>query len=81
VGSPVDLSAEIAQARAAHDDIVANDPQLAMYVAMLEREYDRRAEAMIPTADDLGAEFEAFLAGLDDTDADPTGDDPASDDD
>jgi hypothetical protein len=81
VGSPVDLSAEIAQARAAHDDIVANDPQLAMYVAMLEREYDRRAEAMIPTADDLGAEFEAFLAGLDDTDPDPTDDDPASDDD
>jgi len=47
----------------------------------LEREYDRRAEAMIPTADDLGAEFEAFLAGLDDTDPDPTGDDPAHDDD
>ncbi|MEL0074528.1 MAG: hypothetical protein VW708_00250, partial [Ilumatobacter sp.] len=67
--------AEIAQARAAHDDIVANDPQLAMYVAMLEREYDRRAEAMIPTADDLGAEFEAFLAGLDDTNPDPASDD------
>ena len=85
----MDLSAEIAQARAAHDDIVANDPQLAMYVAMLEREYDRRAEAMIPTADDLGAEFEAFLAGLDDTDLsaadpstadpDPAGDDPEPD--
>jgi proteasome assembly chaperone (PAC2) family protein len=79
VGKPVDLGAEIAQARAAHDDIVANDPQLAMYVAMLEREYDRRSEAMIPTADDLGAEFEAFLAGLDDTDPDPPGADPDPD--
>ena len=79
IADPVDLGAEITQARAAHDDIVANDPQLAMYVTMLEREYDRRAEAMIPTADDLGAEFEAFLAGLDDTDPDPAGDDPAPD--
>jgi len=50
-----------------------------MYVAMLEREYDRRSEAMIPTADDLGAEFEAFLAGLDDTDPDAAGDDPDTD--
>jgi len=32
-----------------------------MYVALLEAEFDRRAEAQIPTADDLGAEFEEFL--------------------
>ena len=32
-----------------------------MYVALLEAEFDRRAEAPIPSADDLGAEFEAFL--------------------
>jgi len=28
---------------------------------MLEAEFDRRAEAAIPSADDLGDEFEAFL--------------------
>jgi hypothetical protein len=35
-----------------------------MYVAMLEAEFDRRAEAAIPTADDLGAQFETFLRDL-----------------
>ena len=44
-----------------HDEIVANDEQLQMYVKMLEAEFDRRAEAQIPSADDLGAEFEEFL--------------------
>jgi hypothetical protein len=28
---------------------------------MLEAEFDRRAEAQIPTADDLGDQFENFL--------------------
>jgi hypothetical protein len=32
-----------------------------MYVRMLEQEHDRRAEASIPSADDIGAEFEQFL--------------------
>ena len=32
-----------------------------MYVRMLEAEFDRRAEASIPTADDLGQQFEQFL--------------------
>ncbi len=32
-----------------------------MYVKMLEHEFDRRAEAAIPSADDLGAQFEQFL--------------------
>jgi len=31
------------------------------YVGMLERDYDRRIEAAIPTADSLGDEFERFL--------------------
>ena len=31
------------------------------YVAMLEREYDHRSEAAIPTADDIAADFERFL--------------------
>ena len=32
-----------------------------MYVKMLEGEFDRRAEANIPSADDLGDRFEEFL--------------------
>jgi hypothetical protein len=34
---------------------------LGAYVRMLEREYDRRAEASIPSADDLADRFEQFL--------------------
>ena len=56
-----ELAEEIAQARVLHDEMVANDAQLSMYVRMLEADYDRRAEAAIPTADDLGAQFEKFL--------------------
>jgi hypothetical protein len=44
-----------------HDEAVAEDEQATAYVAMLEREYDQRAEAAIPSADDLGADFERFL--------------------
>jgi hypothetical protein len=32
-----------------------------MYVQLLEAEFDRRAEAQIPSADDLGNAFEDFL--------------------
>ena len=46
---------------ALHDEVVDNDPQLKTYVNMLEQAYDRRAEAAIPSADDLGAQFEQFL--------------------
>jgi hypothetical protein len=56
-----ELVDEIARARALHDEIVANDPQLEMYVRMLEADFDRKAEAAIPSADDLGAQFEQFL--------------------
>jgi len=66
LGVDADLSDDIAAARAMHDEVVAADPQLAMYVAMLEREHDRRTEAQIPSAEDLGAELEEFLRGLDD---------------
>ena len=65
VGPGRDLTDEINETRSLHDELVASDSQLAMYVAMLEREFDRRAEAAIPTADDLGAELEAFLRDLD----------------
>jgi hypothetical protein len=30
---------------------------------MLEHDHDRRSEASIPSADDLGAQFEQFLRG------------------
>jgi hypothetical protein len=51
----------IARAEEAHDEIVGADEQLRLYALMLEAEFDRRAEAAIPTADDLAAEFEQYL--------------------
>jgi proteasome assembly chaperone (PAC2) family protein len=64
VGVPVRtarLAAEAARRRVLHDEAVADDEQATAYVAMLEREYDQRAEEAIPSADDLGADFERFL--------------------
>lgn len=64
VGVPVHtarLAAEAARRRMLHDEAVADDEQATAYVAMLEREFDQRAEAAIPSADDLGADFERFL--------------------
>jgi hypothetical protein len=56
-----DFGEQIGSWRAVHDEVVANDHQLRMYVSLLEAEFDRRAEAAIPSADDLGDEFEEFL--------------------
>ena len=56
-----DLADEIDRWRALHDEVVEGDVQLQFYVRMLEQEHDRRAEAAIPSADDLGAQFEQFL--------------------
>ncbi len=56
-----DISNQVDSWRDVHDEIIANDDQLRMYVRMLEAEFDRRAEAQIPTADDLGDQFEQFL--------------------
>jgi hypothetical protein len=56
-----ELAAEIDRWRSLHDEVVAGDAQLQMYVRMLEIEHDRRSEASIPSADDLGAQFEQFL--------------------
>ena len=61
VPSTLELSDQIDGWRDVHDEIVSNDEQLTMYLQLLEAEFDRRAEAEIPTADDLGAEFEEFL--------------------
>lgn len=55
------MAGEIARWRTLHDEVVAGDSQLQMYVRMLELEHDRRAEASITSADDLGAQFEQFL--------------------
>ena len=66
LGVPVgdDRGAEIHRWRTLHDEVVEGDEQLASYVRLLEREYDRRAEAAIPSADDLGRRFEEFLRDL-----------------
>lgn len=56
-----DLHEDMSRWRSLHDEVVENDVQLARYVEMLEHEHDRRAEASIPTADDLGDAFERFL--------------------
>jgi hypothetical protein len=56
-----ELEAQIGRWRTLHDEVVANDVQLQMYVRMLEHEHDRQAEAAIPSADDLGAQFEEYL--------------------
>ena len=59
-GEP-DRDEEIERWRVLHDEAVEADPQLQRYVRVLEAEYDRRAEAEIPSADDLAAQFEQFL--------------------
>ena len=56
-----DIEQQMQSWRQVHDEVAANDDQLRMYVRMLEAEFDRRAEAAIPTADDLGDQFEQFL--------------------
>jgi proteasome assembly chaperone (PAC2) family protein len=61
VPNNTDLSDQIDSWRDVHDEITANDDQLRMYVQLLESEFDRRAEAQIPSADDLGSAFEDFL--------------------
>jgi hypothetical protein len=66
-----EVAADIARWRSLHDEVVAGDVQLQMYVRMLEHDHDRRAEASIPTADDLGSQFEAFLRDQRDPDIQP----------
>jgi hypothetical protein len=56
-----ELVDDIDRWRLLHDEVVENDTQLQMYVRMLEADHDRKAEAAIPSADDLGAQFERFL--------------------
>jgi len=56
-----ELAAEIPRWQALHDEVVEGDAQLQFYLRLLEQDYDRRAEEAIPSADDLGAQFEQFL--------------------
>jgi hypothetical protein len=55
------LAEEAMRWRSLHDEAVAEDQQASAYVRMLEREYDRMAEASLPSGDDLAAELERFL--------------------
>ena len=55
------LAEEIERWRSLHDDAVSDDDRALNYVKMLELEHDRRAEASIPSGDDLAAEFQRYL--------------------
>ena len=55
------LAVDAQRRRVLHDEAVAEDEQATAYVAMLEREYDQKAEAAIPSGEDLAADFERFL--------------------
>ena len=56
-----EMAGEIERWQSLHDEAVAEDPQASSYVQLLERQFDHRAEASLPTGDDLAAELEAFL--------------------
>ena len=56
-----DFADDIDRWRTLHDDAVAEDDKARHYVRMLETEFDRRAEAELPSGDDLAAEFQKFL--------------------
>ena len=55
------FAAEIGRWTELHDAAVEDDPQARSFLAMLERDFDRRTEAAIPSADDLASQFEQFL--------------------
>jgi proteasome assembly chaperone (PAC2) family protein len=56
-----DLLEEAERWRSVHDEVLEDDAQASAYVTMLEREHDRRAEAMMTSGDDLAAQLEEFL--------------------
>jgi predicted ATP-grasp superfamily ATP-dependent carboligase len=56
-----ELEEEMERWRSLHDDAVSEDDRALRYVQMLELEFDRRAEELIPSGDDLAAEFQKFL--------------------
>jgi hypothetical protein len=52
---------EIARWRSLHDDAVAEDRNAQLFVRSLEVDFDRRAEASLPSGDDLAADFQRYL--------------------
>ncbi|MGD9705919.1 MAG: PAC2 family protein [Acidimicrobiia bacterium] len=62
-----DLAGEVRRWREMHDTAVQSDPAAHAYVQMLERDFDLAAEASMPTADNLAADFEAFLRAHNET--------------
>jgi proteasome assembly chaperone (PAC2) family protein len=65
------LADDVARWRVLHDEAVADDRQASLYVNMLESEYDRRAEASLPSGDQLAADFERFLREQGGSDPEP----------
>jgi PAC2 family len=61
----VRLDDEIDEWQHRHDEAVAENPEAAGYVRMLEAEHDRRIERSIPTGDHLADQFEQFLRDKD----------------
>lgn len=55
------LHDDIERWKSLHDDAVSEDDRALDYVRMLELEFDRRAEADIPSGEDLAAEFQRYL--------------------
>jgi hypothetical protein len=79
LGIPTDhgeLGAEIERWQSLHDEAVAEDAQASSYVRMLERQFDQRSEALLPSGDDLAAELEAFLKDLEFPDDPPQPEQP-----
>ena len=56
-----ELAEEIERWRGLHDEAMRSDPDLALRVHALERQYDQMTEAAIPSADDLADQFQKFL--------------------
>jgi predicted ATP-grasp superfamily ATP-dependent carboligase len=56
-----ELYEEIQRWEELHDAAVEGDAQVSEHLAQLEADYDARTQIEIPSADDLGAEFEKFL--------------------
>jgi proteasome assembly chaperone (PAC2) family protein len=56
-----ELYEEIQRWEELHDAAVEGDAHVSEHLAQLEADYDARTQIEIPSADDLGAEFEKFL--------------------
>ena len=56
-----ELYEEIQRWSELHDAAVEGDAQVSNHLKILENDYDRRTKIEIPTAEDLGKQFEQFL--------------------